>query len=136
MKGNVRKALAISGIAITVGTAGIVYDASAGSGSDRSMHGSQQEKMTRSKKTENVKNRIKNLRSIRGTVTAKTGDSLIIKKGEKEYLLKINPDSRILNSKWQSLKLSDIKNGDRVRISVKQVDLVLMAKIVRNLSAK
>lgn len=136
MKRNVQRALAISGIAITVGATGIVYDVSAKNDPTYGIQGSQREKMTRFKKTGCFNNFAKQQISVVGTVISKTDDSLAIKRGNKEYSIKVSDDARILDQKWQPINISGINNGDKIRVSGEISDSLITAKMIRDISLK
>ena len=130
MKNNVRKALAISGLAIAIGTSGIVLDASANTGSS-GIHRSSQERILRSKRMErNLAGR----HAISGTVTEISGDNITITRGSKTYTVTTSSTTKFINLKWKTIALSDIKKGDKIRVFGTLSDTTITAKTVRDIS--
>lgn len=136
MKRNVRNALAISGIAITMGATGLIYDSSANSGIGYGAQGPHREKMMRFKKTEHPKNHVRKYRPIMGIVLEKKDDCLVIRRNKREFTVKIDSDSRILNQKWQKVNFSDIRKGDKIRVFGELSDSTITARTIRDISIK
>jgi len=137
MKKNVRNALAISGLALAIGTSGLTLTASANT--TRNNRGPQFErqqnpsKITRSKKDENVRN-ITHRRTIPGIVESILDDSLTMTKGNKIYTVSIPSTTRVLDHRWNTMPFSDIKKGDKVRISGTISGTNITAQTIRNIS--
>jgi len=113
MKKNVRNALAISGLALAIGTSGLTLTASAN--------------------TTNVRN-ITHRRTIPGIVESILDDSLTMTKGNKIYTVSIPSTTRVLDHRWNTMPFSDIKKGDKVRISGTISGTNITAQTIRNIS--
>lgn len=133
MKENVRRALAISGLAIALGTSGIVFDASANSGNN--IKQSKHERFLRSKKiVQNSTTRHTGRRVFIGTVSNLTENSFTLTRATKTYTVNVTSETKILNHTWKSIALSDIKDGDKVRVLGTISDTIITAKKIRDIS--
>ncbi|EKE12114.1 MAG: hypothetical protein ACD_14C00012G0001 [uncultured bacterium] len=135
MKKNMRNALAISGLAIAIGTSGFILDASANMNNRSSrIQRSHQERITRTKNT-NGSEKISHTRGFAvGTVSNITEDSLTISNGSKTYIARFSEETRLLNHSWKSIILSDIKEGDKIKVFGTITDGIVTAKTIRNIS--
>jgi hypothetical protein len=136
MKKNVRNALAISGLALAIGASGLTLTASANTG-ERSSRIERQQNVTknvRSKKTEATEFIKK--KTVIGTVTAVSNETISIQKAEKTYTITITPETRILNASWKKITLSDIKEGDKIRVLGSLANTTISARTVRDISLK
>jgi len=133
MKKNVRNALAISGLAIAIGASGLTLTASANGGRNVGIQRSHQERIVRNKKikTEKVGH---SRRFVEGFVQSVGTDSLIVTRGSRTFTVTIPTTARILNRSWKEITLSDIKIGNKVKISGKITDLAVTAKTIRDIS--
>lgn len=132
MKKNVRKALAISGMAIAIGTSGFIFDASAKEGVQRS----HQERILKARNI-NGSEKIALSRGFSvGIVTTVSSDSVTISHKSKNFTAKITSDTRILNRSWKKLPISDIKEGDRIKVFGTISDGIINAKTIRRISIK
>lgn len=134
MKKNVQKALAISGIAITLGTSGFILEASANENLGFRRCGSHQERILKSKKSENGNKNMFSRRALLGTVTAVGENSLTIQRGEKTFTVNISSDTRLLDRDWETLSLSEIEIGHKVRVLGTISDSTITAKTLRDVS--
>jgi hypothetical protein len=133
MKNNMRKALAISGMALAIGTSGFIIDASANSGSAR-IQRSHQERIVKTRRMENLSGAKHGRRTIVGTVSAIDGTTLTITKGSKTFTVNTNANTRILNKQWKAVTFSDIKKDDKIRVFGTISADVITAKTVRDIS--
>lgn len=135
MKKNVRNALAISGLALAIGASGLTLTASANTVNTKTRTEKHQSltKITRVKKTEAVKS-IAHRRTIPGVVSAISTDSITMKQGTKTYTVTTSTTTRTLNRKWQTIALSDIKAGDKIRVSGTVTGTAVTAQTVRDIS--
>jgi hypothetical protein len=136
MKKNVRNALAISGLALAIGASGLTLSASANTSNDRNLRTEKHQSLTkiaRIKKTEAIRN-ITHRRTIPGVVSAVSADAITITKGNKTYSVTISATTRTLNRRWQTIALSDIKTGDKIRVSGTVIGTAITAQTVRDIS--
>lgn len=138
MKKNVRNALAISGLAIAIGTSGLTLTARASTSNngnslrfDRHQNPS---KIIRSKKTDRSEMVKMKKNVINGIIISTSDDSITIKKGARSFTVSISPETRTLNRAWQTISVSDIKVGHKVKISGLFSNTNLNAKTIRNIS--
>jgi hypothetical protein len=136
MKQKVRRALAVSGIAIAFGAASFGGDAFAAT---REKNGAQKEVRTNNlfvnsaTKNTNLRER-KRMRSIIGTVaTDATEASFTLKKGDLTYTINIE-NAKIVNKKRETIAKTDIKAGDRVRIRGTVSGNTITATLIRDIS--
>lgn len=134
MKKSVRKALVISGLAIALGTTGLTLDANASTNSQNNIQCSHQQRIMRSRKAENNMRLYFKRRNISAEVTAIAANSLTATNNSKTYTLKISPETRLLNSKWEKINFSDIKVGDQIKVSGNITDTIITAKKIRDIS--
>lgn len=143
MKQNVRRALAISGIAVVIGTTGVAYNANAQIGNKTAKVGVKKELSTEKveRKTARVALKNENHRAIKrrtvpGTITAVSDNSLTIRSGHKIYTVALSDTTRILNIKWTKISEKDIKVGDKVRVlgTLNVADKKITAQTVRDIS--
>lgn len=136
MKKNVRNALAISGLALAIGTSGLTLTASANTTNFRNSRVARHQsltRITRVKKTETIKKEA-HRRTFPGVVSAVSADSLTIKQGTKTYTVAISSTSRVLNRQWKTINLSDIKEGNKVRVFGTVSAATITAQTVRDIS--
>jgi hypothetical protein len=134
MKKNVRKALAISGLAITIGAAGMTLNASANTDFPNHINRSHQERIIRTKRIGHWGKMPHMRRVIPGTVTAIGDNSLTITHRSKTFTVNVSDTTRLLDLKWATILFSDIKVGDRVRVLGTLSDTSISAKTVRDIS--
>jgi hypothetical protein len=133
MKKNVRNALAISGLALAMGASAFTLEASANNGSGARIQRSHQERIVRTKKIKTEKVASAH-RFVSGTVSAVGENSITLTRGTKTYTVNIASDTRLLNRKWQTITLADIKVDNKLKVSGEVVDTVVTAKTVRDIS--
>ena len=131
MKKNVRNALAISGLAIAIGTSGFILDASANTSTGARVQRSHQERILRTRKAEasTIGRRI-----VVGTVTAVSDSSITITSGSKTYTINTSDNTRFLNQSWKTISLSNIQTGNKIRVFGTIADTTVTAKTVRDIS--
>lgn len=132
MKKNVRNALAISGLALAIGASGFTLEASANEGKNSHTQRSHQERIIHTK-LKNEKIAVGRRITI-GTVTAVGENSITVTKANKSYTINIPAETRILNRNWKDIKLTDIQNGNKVRVFGTISDLTVTAKTIRDIS--
>ena len=133
MKKNVRNALAISGLAIAIGTSSFALEASANTGSTSKIQRSHQERIVRTKKTTTEKV-VHNRRFVAGTVATVGDNMLTITRGTKTFTINIATDTRLLNKAWKTINFSDIQVGNKIRVAGTITDTTVAAKTVRDIS--
>ena len=131
MKKNVRNALAISGLAIAIGTSGFTLDASANTGSRGQWQGSHQERILRPRKFETGTS---GRRIVVGTVSAVSDNSVTITSGLKTFTVNTSGDTRLLNQSWKTINFSNIAVGNKIRVFGTIADLTVTAQTVRDIS--
>lgn len=133
MKKNVRKALAISGLAFAIGASSFTLRANAGNDTTARIQRSHQERIVRVK---NLKSeRISHTRGFAvGTVSVISENSITIENKSKHFSARISAETRLLDGAWNNITLSDIKIGDRVKVFGTTSDGVISAKTIRNIS--
>lgn len=128
-----RNALAISGLALAIGASGFTLDASANTGNRGRIQRSHQERIVRTKKI--TTERIATGRRVTvGTVSEKTGSTITLTRGAKTYTVNASTDTRVLNKTWNTIALSDIKVGDKIRVFGTVSDTTISAKTIRDIS--
>lgn len=134
MKQNVRRALAISGIAVVIGTTGLAYNASAKI-QTKTEKVSHKKELSAKKALSDKKTGTKiHRRTIPGVVSSVSDNSLEIKSGNKTYAVELSSTTRILNLKWNKISLGDIKNGDKIRVFGTVSSNKITAQTVRDIS--
>lgn len=140
MKKNVRKALAISGLAIAIGASGLNLSASANNTSDQYSRFERHQnpsKISRANKKEDRSEGIRRRRrAIPAFVTEISTDSITIKKGDKIFEVKTSDETRILNRLWQKIERSDIKVGDKIRVIGALSETTITAQTIRDISIR
>lgn len=134
MKKNMRNALAISGLALAMGTSAITMRASADNGSRHAFQSSHQERILKTRKLNTEKISVKRLLTT-GTVSEinlKTKTITIIK-DSKIFIVNAG-DARILDHNWQVLDFSGIAIGHKIKVSGTTTNTTITAKTIRNLS--
>jgi hypothetical protein len=138
MKKNVRNALAISGLALAIGASGLTLTASAHAPRNGgALHFEKHQnpsKITRLKKIDRGEKTTWHRRAIPGIVSSVSADSLVIKRGDKIFTVNVSGETRISNRYWKTIALSDIKEGDKVKISGAIADTTVTAKTIRAIS--
>jgi hypothetical protein len=128
MKQKVRKVLAVSGMAIVIGTSGFGYEASANMRQIKKNHRIETRQENRSER-HTIKKRI-----VPGIIQTVNSDSFTLKSGNKTYTIKTTESTRVLNRKWEKISLSDIKQGEKVRVLGLVSNLEITATTVRDIS--
>ena len=126
-----RNALAISGMAIVLGTSGMVLDASANTFNENNFRHERNLKNKVVPKT-NVTQRHR--RGLAGTVASMTTDSLTITKNAKTFTVTKTGTTRIFNKAWQTVDFANIKVGDQLIVHGTLTDTTLTARTIRDLS--
>lgn len=138
MKQNVRRALAISGIAVVIGTTGIAHNADAKIETKIEKNSHSKEFSTRNNFTTNVAARkqetSKQRRTVLGTVTYISENYLKIKTRNKIYTVNISPNTRILDVGWQKMSPQNIKLNDKLRILGTISEKNISAQTIRDVS--
>lgn len=138
MKKNVRRALAISGMALAIGASGLTLPASADSNINRrsSRINSQVnvEKIARKSRIERWGKTASVRRVIPGVVSEKSDDSLIIRHGSKTYIVTITDATKKLDRKWQAIDLASINTGDKIRVLGAIEGSAITAQTIRDIS--
>jgi len=132
MKKNMRNALAISGLAIAMGTSTFMLEASANDGTSR-IQRSHQERILKTKKL-NTEKISRNRRHIVGVVTAIEGNSITITKGSKTFTVTVAADTRLLNRSWQPITIDKIAVGNKLKVTGTITDATIAAKTIRDIS--
>ncbi len=130
MKKNVRNALAISGLALAMGTSAFTLEASANNGQYGRIQRSHQERIVRTRKTKDEKT-FTGRHNFVGVVTEIGENSLTITKGLKTYTVNISADTRILDNTWQKIDFSTINKESKIRVFGKMTDSTIAAKTIR-----
>ena len=136
MKKNVRNALAISGLALAIGASGLTLTASANTTGVRNARTARHQsltRITRVKKTESVR-KVAQRRTFPGVVSAVSTDSLTITQGTKTYTVATSSTTRVLNRQWKAINLSDIKEGDKIRVFGTVSGTNITAQTVRDIT--
>lgn len=131
MKKNMRNALAISGMAIVLGTSGIVLDANAKTINDGGL------RHERGLKGKNVlKNDLlqRHRKGLSGTVASIKSDSLDITKGTKTFTVSNTTTTRVFNKAWKSINFSDIQTTDKLVVHGTLTGTNFSARTIRDLS--
>lgn len=116
-----------------MGTSALTLDASADMGNRGRIQRSHQERIVRTKKI--TTERIATGRRVTvGTVSEKTGSTITLTRGAKTYTINASTDTRVLNKTWNTIALSDIKVGDKIRVFGTIADTTISAKTIRNIS--
>lgn len=134
MKQKVRRALAVSGIAIAVGTTGFGFDAfaqtrDAVAGKSRLYQSGQTHRLSA---TERHK---KDAKTVVGIAQSDATEStLTLKRGEKTYTVNLE-NAKVLDRHRGAIAKTDIKSGDKVKVkgTLSGTD-TLTASIVRDFS--
>lgn len=134
MKKNMRNALAISGLALAMGTSSLILEASANNGSKYGFQRSHQERIMKTRKLNTEKISTKRLFII-GTVSEINLETktITIIKDSKTFTVSAS-NARTLGSNWQAIDLTSIAVGHRIKVSGTIADNVITAKTIRNLS--
>lgn len=135
MKKNVRNALAISGLALAIGASGLTLTASANTNAKAYTQRSHNERILRTKKTKTEKINA-NRRIMVGTVKTVGDNSITLTSGTKEYTINTTTQTRLLNHTWRKIALSDIKEGNRIRVFGTISDNIITAKTIRDISLR
>lgn len=130
MKNNVRRALAISGLAIAIGTSGVILNVHADTGKNIQ----RSHEKNRAKKMETFSGVKTGRRIIPGTVTEIKDSALTVVKGDKTFTVNVDSATRVLNKHWKTASFSDIKTGDKVRVFGSISGTVITAKTLRILT--
>lgn len=128
MKQKVRKVLAVSGMAIVIGTSGFGYEASA------NMRQAKKNPRIETRQENRSERRIVKRRVVPGIVQNTSSDSFTLKSGNKTYAVKISETTRFLNRKWEKISPSDIKTGNKIRVQGLLSNLQITASTIRDIS--
>lgn len=131
MKKNVRNALAISGLALAIGTSGFIIDASAHQGDSR-IQRSHQERIVKSRKNQEKSPFGRHIQI--GTVLEKSENSLTISNRGKNFTVIIPEGARLLNRSWEKITLEDVQAGNKIRVFGTIADSTITAKTIRKIS--
>lgn len=150
MKQKVRKALAISGMAIVVGTSGIAHTANAYNPERKTFAKNEYRNNKEQSKTwqehrgerrgsdqELRREEYRKYRGIRmtpGVVTAITDTTITIKRGERVFSVSTTNTTKYIDRKWNSIVRTDIKVGDKIRVRGTVTENTITAKHIRNIS--
>ena len=126
-----RNALAISGMAIVLGTSGFALDASANTFKENNFR---QERNLKNKAVPKNSSVQRHRRGLTGTVSNVATDSLTIVKGTKTFTVTKTDTTRVFNKAWKNIDFSNIKTGDKVVIHGTLTDTTLTARTIRDLS--
>ena len=126
-----RNALAISGMAIVLGTSGFVLDASANTFNGNNFR---HERNLKNKTVPKPIGTQRHRRGLAGTVTSVTTDSLTITKYAKTFTVTKTGTTRIFNKAWQTVDFANIKVGDQLIVHGTLTDTTLTARTIRDLS--
>lgn len=127
MKKNVRKALAISGMTLAIGASGLILDASANMGKSLRVQRFHQE----GNGLRSTENKNRGRKSFSGVVSNISKNSITFSNSEKIFTARITGETRILDRSWNSILLTDIKNGDEIKVFGKSAENIITAKTVR-----
>ncbi|EKD58694.1 MAG: hypothetical protein ACD_56C00069G0008 [uncultured bacterium] len=131
MKKNVRKALAISGMAIAIGTSSLIMDASAKEGVQRS----HQERIIKAKSTESERSSNKSRATV-GIVRAVSENSITFERRSKKFTARISDETRLRDRLWKDISISQINVGDKIKVLGTVSDEIITAKTIRRVSVK
>ncbi|NTW27640.1 MAG: hypothetical protein HGA36_04905 [Candidatus Moranbacteria bacterium] len=134
MKKNMRNALAISGLALAMGTSALTLEASANNGSKFGFQRSHQERILKTRKLSTEKIPTKRL-LITGTVSEINLETktITVIKDTKAFTVNAS-DARILGSNWQTINFSSIAVSHKIKVSGTITDTAITAKTIRDLS--
>jgi len=128
MKQNVRKALAISGMAVIIGTAGMTHYASA-----KNIYRKNSTYNEKAVKQGNVPHKTKN-RAIPGKVLNVGTNSLEIRKGNTNYTIELGNQVALVDKFKNNITFADIKPGHKLRIRGTMDGNSITATSVRDIS--
>lgn len=143
MKQKVRKALAISGMAIVMGTTGLAtHDANAYFSEKKAFtkteHRNKEQfknwREYRSAKQEGNREHRKGVRMIPGVVSEITETTITMKRGDRTFTVKTTDTTKLVDRKWNTITRADIKVGNKLRVLGTISDNVITAKGIRNIS--
>lgn len=129
MKQNVRKVLAVSGMAIVIGASSFGYEASANFSNNSS---TKVKNETRIRKQEHRISGKK--RTIPGRIASINGAVITLTKGNKTYTVNTNTETKFLNRKWATIAIGNLKVGDKLRIRGTVLEKTITAETVRDIS--
>lgn len=129
MKQNVRRVLAVSGMAIVIGASSFGYEASANI-SNNGRH--KQRTELRGKGQENRFWTKK--RTIPGHITSINGTTITIARKNKTFTVNTDSNTKFLDRGWGLLALADLKVGDKVRVKGSILNTTITAQTVRDIS--
>lgn len=132
MKNNVRNALAISGLALAIGASGFTLEASANTETNSRTQRSHQERIVKSKKINTEKVAV-GRRFVMGTVDTISDNSLTITRGTKTFTVNTASDTRLLNRSWKTIAFSDIKTGNKIKVSGTISGTTITARTIRDI---
>ena len=147
MKQKVRKALAISGMAIVMGTTGVAtHEARAYAPEKKAFTKSEHRNKEQFKNWQEHRNakkedfkqdgyrKFRGIRMVPGVVTAITDTTITIKRGDHTFSVKTTDTTKYLDRKWNTISKVDIKVGDKLRVRGTISENVITAKNIRNIS--
>lgn len=126
-----RKALAISGMAIVLGTSGIILDANANSIERKNFRYERELKGKHSPKTDLFQ---RHKRGFAGTATSVSGDSLTIARADKTFTVTKSDSTRIFDKTWQNLDFASIRTGDKIAVHGIMTGTTIAARTIRDLT--
>lgn len=146
MKQKVRKALAISGMAIVMGTAGIAtHNANAYNPERKAFSKNEHRNKEQFKNWQEYRNAkregfkdgnhgLRGIRMIPGVVTAISDTTITIKRGDRTFSIQTTETTKLLDRKWNTITKNDIKVGNKLRVRGTVVENTITAKTIRNIS--
>ena len=131
MKSNMRKALAISGMAIILGTSGIILDASASTIKGNTFRHERGLKGKVSPKTGLAQ---RHRKGLTGIVVSVSGDSATITRGGKTFTITKSDTTRIFNKAWKNVDFSTIQAGDKIVVHGTLTETTITARTIRDIT--
>lgn len=129
MKQNVRKALAISGMAVIIGTTGMTYYANAKVLESKKANFSNEKRFNEDKSGRKLKSR-----TIPGKVVALNENSLEIRKGNTLYEVELGNQISLIDKQKNAIAFNEIKTGHRLRIRGILLGKKITASQIRDVS--
>ncbi len=131
MKNKMRNAIAISGMALMLGTSGMALDASANTLERQNFRHERNLKGKTLPKNNGVQRHRKGLTGIISSVST---DSLTISYSSKDFTVTTTKATRLFNKTWQNIEFSALQPGDKIVIHGILTDNTLAARTIRDLS--
>jgi hypothetical protein len=131
MKKNMRNALAISGLAIVLGTSGVAFDASASTLNGKDFQYERNFKKKNFLKNQNLQ---RHRRILFGKVISVSDNSLTMTRGQKTFTVNKISGTRVFNKNWQKINFSQIKVNDKIRVQGTLSETTISARTIRDVS--